>query len=108
MKANRETVFEIQLVADAGKKPNKRSSGAIFGALAATSNPTNEAKVWNAVEIALNEPNLRVTINGEVVQDIDISKTPRLPKLRPEGHIAFQYKRRKGKALYRNLRIKEL
>ena len=132
VKQNREYKFEIQLVANAGEKPSKESSGAIFGALAPKSNPIKKAlpttapdpddasadeikkykqekaKAWNSVEITLNQPKLKVTINGEVVQEIDISKTPGLPKLRPEGHIAFQYKLKKGKALYRNLRIKEL
>ena len=108
VKKNRGHKFEIQLVATAGKKPSKKSSGAIFGALAPKSNPIKKAKAWNSVEITLNEPKLRVTINGEVVQEIDISTTPGLPKLRRDGHIAFQYKGQKGKALFRNLRIKEL
>lgn len=106
--AEKDKCFEIQLVSDAGSAPSKTGSGAIFGALAPKSNPIKKPGEWNNIEIELNEPHLKVTINGEVVQDVDLSKEQGLPPLRPEGAIAFQYLQKTGRVQYTNIRIKPL
>ncbi len=104
---DQEHAFEIQLMDCFGKKPDAQISGAIFGAKAPSSNLIKKRGEWNAVEITLQGQKLLVKINGEVVQDVaDVSKVEGAPKLRPEGHIAFQYRSETGRAMFRNMRIK--
>lgn len=100
--------FEIQLVSDAGSAPSKTSSGAIFGALAPSTNPIKKPGEWNSIEIELNQPHLKVTINGEVVQDIDLTEVKGLPELRPVGSIAIQYLQKTGRVHYKDIRIKPI
>ncbi len=106
---DQEHAFEIQLIECFEKKPDAKISGAIFGAQAPSSNPIKKRGEWNAVEITLQGQKLLVKINGEVVQDVaDVSKVEGAPKLRPEGHIAFQYRSETGRTLFRNIMIKPL
>ena len=60
---------------------------------------------WNEYIIYLKDNRLKVTLNGEQINDLDISKTK--IKNRPaKGHISFQDE---GKRIwYRNVRIREL
>ena len=60
---------------------------------------------WNEYIISLNGNQLKVSLNGEQIQDLDISKTGL--KDRPaKGHISFQDEAKR--IWYRNVRIKEL
>jgi hypothetical protein len=60
---------------------------------------------WNRYVITLKGNHLTVTLNGEQIQDINISKTGL--KNRPaKGHITFQDEAKR--VWYRNVRIKEL
>ncbi len=76
---------------------------------------------WNAFRIELKGDHLKVTLNGEVIHDIDLSKqeqpvkrhdgTPAPPvKDRPRrGHIGFQFLSRDGVPVQiRGARLKEL
>jgi hypothetical protein len=76
---------------------------------------------WNAVRIELNGPRLKVTINGELVQDQDLSKhdkgskrhddteAPPLKDRPRKGHIGFQHLSRDSSPVQiRNARLKEL
>ncbi len=60
---------------------------------------------WNEYIVYLNGNQLKVTLNGEQIQDLDLSKTGL--KDRPaKGHIGFQDEAKR--IWYRNVRIKEL
>ncbi|MCA9174661.1 MAG: DUF1080 domain-containing protein [Planctomycetales bacterium] len=101
------TGFEVQLGDNTGR-PRRHSPGAIFGAVA----PLREAalsyrdEAFNQLEIEVNYPRLRVRLNGQLVQDLDMAEHPQL-RLRPRlGHIGLQDR---GKPVhFRNLRIKPL
>lgn len=101
------TGYEIQISDNRGR-PLKHSPGAIFGAVA----PRKEAALkyndpeFNELEIHFQWPRLRVKLNGELVQDLDVREHPEL-KHRPRvGYIGLQDR---GKPVhFRNLRIHRL
>jgi hypothetical protein len=60
---------------------------------------------WNRYTITLKDSQLKVILNNELIQDLDLSKTNM--KDRPtEGFISFQDEAKR--IWYRNVRIKEL
>ena len=60
---------------------------------------------WNRYTITLRESRLVVVLNGEQIQDLDLSTSPL--KDRPaRGYISFQDEAKR--IWYRNVRIKEL
>lgn len=95
-------------------------TGGLYRALAPTMQvykPTD----WNSYRIELKGPHIKVTLNGEVVQDLDLSTQTKMvkrhdnsdaPALRDRprrGHIGFQELSRGGDHVQiRKARIKEL
>jgi hypothetical protein len=95
-------------------------TGGIYRAIAPTKQVYKPTE-WNTFRVELKGDHLKATINGEVVQDVDLSKcdqkvrrhdgTDAPPvKDRPrKGHIGFQHLSRNNEpVLIRNVRIKEL
>jgi hypothetical protein len=100
-------------------KPNELT-GAIYRALAPTKQVYKPAD-WNHFQIELKGTHLKVVLNGETIQDTDISRYPEAPKRhdgsdapllkdRPRrGHIGFQHLSRDHEPiLIRNVKLKEL
>lgn len=94
-------------------------TGGIYRAISPTRQVYRPTE-WNRFRIELKGDQLKVTANGEVIQDVDLSKqeqpvkrhdgSPAAPiKDRPRsGHIAFQYLSRDGVPVQiRGARIKE-
>jgi hypothetical protein len=114
--------MELQ-VADLRYNPKAKPdelTGAIYRSLA-PSKQVYKPTEWNAVRVELKGPRLMVTINGELVQDHDLSKHDRTAKRhdggdapplkdRPrKGHIGFQHlSRDSSPVLIRRARLKEL
>jgi hypothetical protein len=95
-------------------------TGGIYRAIAPTKQVYKPTE-WNTFRVELKGDHLKATINGEVVQDIDLTRydqpvkrhdgTDAPPvKDRPrKGHIGFQHLSRNNEpVLIRNVRIKEL
>ncbi|HEX3151018.1 MAG TPA: DUF1080 domain-containing protein [Gemmataceae bacterium] len=95
-------------------------TGGIYRAIAPTKQVYKPTE-WNAFRIELKGDRLKATINGEVVQDIDLSTydqpvkrhdgTDAPPvKDRPrKGHLGFQHLSRNNEPIFiRNIRFKEL
>jgi Domain of Unknown Function (DUF1080) len=95
-------------------------TGGIYRAIAPTKQVYKPTE-WNTLRIELKGDHLKATINGEVVQDIDLTKYDQKVKRhdgtdappvkdRPrKGHIGFQHLSRNNEpVLIRNVRIKEL
>ncbi len=113
--------MELQ-VADYRYNTSARDSeltGGIYRALAPTRQVYRPTE-WNSFRIELTGAHLRVTANGKVIQDVDLSRqdqgvkrhdnSPASPlKDRPRrGHLGFQYLSRDGVPVQiRNARIKE-
>jgi hypothetical protein len=114
--------MELQ-VADVRYNPQAKDSeltGGIYRAIA-PSKQVYRPTEWNRFRIELRGTRLKATLNGEVIQDVDLSKfdqtvprhdgSPAPPiKDRPrKGHIGFQHlSRENAPVLIRGARIKEL
>ena len=98
--------FEVQILDTHGKtKFGAHDCGGVIGTSAPSKMVVKPAGEWNRYVITLKGSNLKVVLNGELIQDFDLSKT-RL-KDRPEkGYISFQDEAKR--IWYRNVKIKEL
>ena len=115
--------FEIQLFDNAsvpGVKP-KNSHGALYDAVAPSSNPAGKVGEWDKMRIRVKSDIVRIWINGELVTEADLSnwKTPEmnpdgtknkfktaLNDLPKTGHIGFQD--HGHNISFRNVFLKEL
>ena len=101
-----EVGFEVQI---GGRHKNTPyATGAIFAAVAPLK-PVQQTAMdegYNTLEIVMNWPKLKVTLNGVVVQDLNCEKHELL-RFKPRlGYIGFQDR---GKPVhFRNVRIKRL
>jgi hypothetical protein len=95
-------------------------TGGIYRAIAPTKQVYKPTE-WNTFRIELKGTRLKATINGERVQDVDLTKFDQTVKRhdgtdappikdRPrKGHVGFQHLSRENEPIYiRNARIKEL
>ena len=115
--------FEIQILDTAAKgdSAGKTDAGALYDASKPMVNAVKPANQWNKIRIEWIGPKLKVTLNGKVVQDLDIddwdtaSKNPdgtdnkfktALKDLPRAGHIGFQD--HGHNVSFRNIRIKEV
>lgn len=98
--------FEAQILDDAGKKPNKNSTGSIYDVIAPSLNAMKPAGDWNQYRVKFEWPNCRIWLNGQLVQDVDFSGHPKLKYRLRKGFIGLS---NHGHIVhYRNLWIKEL
>ena len=98
--------MEIQIMGDYGVAPNKNGTGAVYDVIPPRVNASSPAMEWNTYEIRAEGPHLQVTLNGELVQDVNLDEHPILKYRLREGFIALQDH---GKyAAYRNIKIKPL
>lgn len=85
-----QTGFEIQIMDDAGQPASKTSSGALYGLLAPTRNAARPAGQWNTLEISARGARIRVTLNGQLVQDIDQTEIPATRMRSLAGYLSLQ------------------
>ncbi len=98
--------FEVQILDTHGKKKfGAHDCGGVIGTSGPSKMMVKPAGEWNRYTITVIGTHLKVILNGEKIQDFDMSKTGL--KNRPlSGYIGFQDE---GKYLwYRNVKIKEL
>jgi hypothetical protein len=113
--------YEVQLLDDAGKPPDKHGSGSLYRYVAPTANAVKPAPEWNTVEVECVGPKIRVRINGQTVVDVDQTKVPDIvraddvakpadapaPKDKPlKGYVSLQS--HTGKVEFRKVQIAEL
>ncbi len=98
--------YEIQLLDDAGKLPNKHSSGSLYRTVAPTSNPVKAAGEWNSLDIECDGPKIRVRINGDQIIDIDQSMIQELKDKPLEGFVCLQ--NHGGRIEFRSVWVREL
>lgn len=98
--------FEFQMMGDYGKEPDNQTTGAIYGVAAPLSNASKKVGEWNSLEIILDGPRYKATLNRVVVQDMNF-----------DGHEEMKYRMRRGfiglqdhssPVSFRNIRIKKL
>ena len=98
--------YEIQLLDDAGKKPDKHSSGSLYRYVAPTANPVKPSPEWNTVEVQCTGPRIQVAINGQKVLDVDQSKVKDIQDKPLKGYVCLQS--HSHQVEFRNTWIKEL
>jgi len=98
--------FEVQILDTHGKKKfGAHDCGGVIGTSGPRKMMVKPAGEWNRYVISVIGSHLKVNLNGEEIQNFDLSKT-RLKDRPLSGYIGFQDE---GKYLwYRNVRIKEL
>ncbi len=107
-RANRESKmgFEFQVFGDYGKKPDKNSTGSVYGVAPPKVNATKPEGEWNQIEVYLSGSMYHATLNGVVIQDLDFDKNPELKYRLREGFICISD--HGNRASFRNIRIKTL
>jgi len=98
--------YELQILADAGKKPNNHSSMSLYRHIAPTVNASLPSGEWNKFAIVCRGPNIKVTLNDQVVQDIDQTKYERLKNKPLCGYFSVQNHNKD--IWYRNMRLREI
>ena len=98
--------FEVQILDTHGKKKfGHHDCGGVIQTSPPAKMVVKPAGEWNRYTITLQGQQLQVVLNGEKIQDLDLSQTGL--KDRPAtGYISFQDEAKR--IWYRNVRIKEL
>src|SRR5216683_605735 len=108
--------YEIQLLDDAGKKPDRHGSGSLYRYVAPKENPVKPAGEWNVVDVECVGPNIKITINDKTIidvdqsnidpakWDVDKSELEALKKKPLKGYVCLQV--HGGKLDFRNIRIR--
>jgi hypothetical protein len=116
--ASAYTGMEIQILDDAHEKYKGwlkpyQVHGSIYGVVAAKRGFLKPVGQWNQEEIVADGPHIKVTVNGTVVTDADISKIDKTadgqahPGLHnPKGYLGWAG--HGDPVAFRNVRIKEL
>ncbi|MFT5906479.1 MAG: quinoprotein glucose dehydrogenase, partial [Cryomorphaceae bacterium] len=101
-----ESGFELQILDTHGKKnPGHHDGGGVIRTKGPSKNMMKPAGEWNRYTITLVGSQLKVILNGEQIQDLDISRTEM--RDRPlTGYISFQDEAKR--IWYRNVKIKEI
>jgi hypothetical protein len=97
--------YEIQLLDDAGKPATKYGSGSLYRYVAPKSNPMKPAGEWNTADVECRGPHIRVTINGEIILDVDQSTIDELKHKPLKGYVCLQS--HTYQVDFRNIRIRE-
>jgi len=98
--------FEVQLLDDAGQPPKINGSGSLYNVVAPTVNAQKPAGEWNEVEITCDDPHLKVKLNGQMAQDVNLDQFPETQGHRRRGYIGLQD--HAHKVAFRNVRIQPL
>jgi Domain of Unknown Function (DUF1080) len=98
--------YEIQILDDSTKAPGNHTSGSLYRYVAPKVNATLPAGEWNIMEIECRGPQIRITLNEQVIHDLDQSKIEAIKNKPLQGYLCVQTH---GKPIdFRNLRVKEL
>lgn len=98
--------YEIQVLDDAGKQPTNHSTASLYRYVAASKSAVKPAGEWNTMEIECRGPKIKITLNGEVVQDVDQSTIKEIKDKPLKGYVSVQ---NHGKAIeFKNLKLKLL
>jgi hypothetical protein len=100
------TGIKIVVTEDTARGAKTQHTGTILGVKRELAIAADKHSTWNSCEVFMDYPTLRVTVNGQKVQEIDCSKNDKLRRRMRRGHIGIQAMG--SIASYRNIRIKEL
>jgi hypothetical protein len=98
--------MEVKIFHQQDKEPRPNSMGSIFPLIAPSKVNVRNRGEWNSLRIVSDWPRFQVWVNGERVQDLDVTANPELRYRLRRGYLglnALGYPLR-----FRNLRIREL
>lgn len=98
--------YEIQILDDAGKPPEKHSTASLYRYVAPKTNAMKPAGEWNTFEITCQGPRIKVELNGQVVQDVDQSTIKEIKDKPVKGYVCLQS--HSNLVEFRNVKIREL
>ena len=98
--------YELQIIADQGKKPSKGSSMSLYRLVTPKVNATRAVSEWNTFKAVCRGPRVTVTLNDQVVQDFDQTTNPRTKNKPLCGYFSVQNHNKE--IWYRNIRMREL
>ena len=98
--------MEIQVMGDHGVTPTPNSTAAIYDVVPPAKNASKPAGEWNALEITLDGAKVKVVLNGEVVQDLNLDENEELKHRLRKGFIGLQD--HGNPVSFRNIRLKRL
>ncbi len=98
--------YEIQLLDDAGQPPTKHSSGSLYRYVAPKANPVKPVPEWNTIDIECVGPQIRVTLNGQQVVDVDQRTLEEIKNKPLKGFVCLQ--NHGGKIEFRHIRLQEI
>jgi hypothetical protein len=98
--------YEVQLLDDADKKPDKGSTGSLYRYVAPTKAAHKPAPEWNAVEIECIGPKIRINFNGTDTLIFDQSTDEKLKSKPLSGYVCLQSHSKQVE--FRSVRIKAL
>jgi hypothetical protein len=98
--------MEIQIQGDHGMELDDQHTGSIYSVVPASMDATNPDGEWNSYEITCNGPQVKVVLNGKVVQDTNLDQNPILKYRLRKGFIGLQDHGRY--VAFKNIRIKKL
>lgn len=98
--------YEIQLFDDSGKPASPRSSGSLYRYVAPKVNAIKPPLEWNTIDIECVGPRIKVTMNGELLHDVDQSTIETLKSKPLKGYVCLQS--HGGKTEFRNIRLREI
>jgi len=98
--------MKILLTEDSAPGARTQHTGTIVGVAREKVVATKHYNEWNTVEVFMDYPILRVTVNDKLVQEVDCQKNEKLRHRLRTGYLGIQAMG--SPASFRNLRIKEL
>ncbi len=82
--------YEIQLFDDAGKPPSVHSSGSLYRYVAPRKNAILPAGQWNSADIECVGSHIKVTLNSEVIVEVDQATVEALRQSRCVATFVFR------------------
>lgn len=98
--------YEIQLIDDAGKAPDARSTGSLYRYVAPSVNAMKPAGEWNEIEITCVGTKIQIVLNDKKIIDVDQSKIEALKSKPTKGYVCLQ--NHGGTIAFRNVWVKEV
>lgn len=96
--------YEIQLLDEPAADPSPWNCGAVYRHVAPRERALRPRGEWNAVEVAMLGPRIRVVLNDRLIHDIDQQDVPALRSKPLSGFISLQ--NHGGRVRFRHLRLR--
>jgi hypothetical protein len=98
--------YEIQLLDDADQAPSTHSSGSLYRYLAPKVQAMKPAGRWNRLIVECRGPHIAVTLNDQVIHDLDQTSIQEIANNQLRGYISLQ--NHGSEVVFRNARLKGL